>query len=269
MASNARAERVDSGLRKLIANLLPDNPSLSEQELEELEAQREDQWHRLRPELDDTGPSTQPDIHEVSDAIRKRLWRTRNSPEPAVRFSNIYSRLLTMPILERKGGILQLFYSLADQDEDDGEVEPPRAQALPQSPLAQPFSPFKADTARTPATATTAFQRPRSSLAEASSARLNQQSAPETAPKSLRDQYAGSRAETRPHTSQQIHQNSQTAAENQPGHTDDGILVNKSPSETMLLRDLPFTLQGLSTGNLAFSTGESMALPVQLPLPLV
>ena len=42
-----------------------------------------------------------------------------------------------------------------------------------------------------------------------------------------------------------------------------------APSEAQLLRDLPFTLQGLSSTNLAFSKSTSLNLPPNLPVPLV
>ncbi|KAF2753329.1 spindle pole body component alp6 [Pseudovirgaria hyperparasitica] len=41
------------------------------------------------------------------------------------------------------------------------------------------------------------------------------------------------------------------------------------PSETALLRDLPFTLQGLSSTHLAFKTSTVLKLPPRLPVPLI
>ena len=41
------------------------------------------------------------------------------------------------------------------------------------------------------------------------------------------------------------------------------------PSEAALLRDLPFTLQGLSTTNLPFTDTSILKLPATLPLPLI
>ena len=41
------------------------------------------------------------------------------------------------------------------------------------------------------------------------------------------------------------------------------------PPEHQLLRDLPFTLQGLSSTNLTFADESSLALPPTLPLPLI
>ena len=41
------------------------------------------------------------------------------------------------------------------------------------------------------------------------------------------------------------------------------------PTEPALLRDLPFTLQGLSSTNLAFSSSAALKLPQTLPVPLI
>jgi gamma-tubulin complex component 3 len=41
------------------------------------------------------------------------------------------------------------------------------------------------------------------------------------------------------------------------------------PSEPSLLRDLPFTLQGLSSTNLAFESSATLKLPPTLPVPLI
>ena len=45
--------------------------------------------------------------------------------------------------------------------------------------------------------------------------------------------------------------------------------VTKRPTESMLLRDLPFTLQGLSTLNLPYGSEKELYLPTNLPLPLI
>lgn len=41
------------------------------------------------------------------------------------------------------------------------------------------------------------------------------------------------------------------------------------PSEAALLRDLPFTLQGLSSTNLSFKSASVLTLPPALPIPLI
>ena len=46
-------------------------------------------------------------------------------------------------------------------------------------------------------------------------------------------------------------------------------IKDSDPSEAALLRDLPFTLQGLSTTNLPFTDTCNLKLPATLPLPLI
>lgn len=46
-------------------------------------------------------------------------------------------------------------------------------------------------------------------------------------------------------------------------------IKDSDPSEAALLRDLPFTLQGLSTTNLPFTDTFNLKLPATLPLPLI
>ena len=45
--------------------------------------------------------------------------------------------------------------------------------------------------------------------------------------------------------------------------------LRETPSEAVLLRELPFTLQGLSTTNLPFISLTELAFPSNLPLPTV
>ena len=52
----------------------------------------------------------------------------------------------------------------------------------------------------------------------------------------------------------------------------DAALADKTtmgPSETELLRDLPFTLQGLSSSKLVFPSSTTLKLPANLPVPII
>ena len=60
------------------------------------------------------------------------------------------------------------------------------------------------------------------------------------------------------------------AAEHKSAMTPNPMTLKDSePSEAALLRDLPFTLQGLSTTNLPFTDTSVLKLPATLPLPLI
>lgn len=70
----------------------------------------------------------------------------------------------------------------------------------------------------------------------------------------------------------------QTFAKSAAGQRDDvalksGLLsknyMEVDPPEAALLRDLPFTLQGLSSSHLPFSSLKTLKLPVTLPPPMI
>jgi gamma-tubulin complex component 3 len=60
-----------------------------------------------------------------------------------------------------------------------------------------------------------------------------------------------------------------TAKEQMEAPSMEAMTVVQGPSEPALLRDLPFTLQGLSSTNLIFSSSRALKLPASLPVPLI
>lgn len=58
-------------------------------------------------------------------------------------------------------------------------------------------------------------------------------------------------------------------AKEQPVDTDSAEKSSMGPSEPALLRDLPFTLQGLSSTNLTFPSATALKLPANLPVPII
>ncbi|KAJ5591150.1 hypothetical protein N7450_005122 [Penicillium hetheringtonii] len=59
-------------------------------------------------------------VNNAPDLIKRKLRRENPSPDKAVRFANLYSRLLTQPVLSQKWGILYLLYKLSGNDEIHG-----------------------------------------------------------------------------------------------------------------------------------------------------
>ncbi|EDN02187.1 predicted protein [Histoplasma mississippiense (nom. inval.)] len=53
-------------------------------------------------------------INNAPDLIKRKLLRENASPDKAVRFSNLYSRLLTQPVLGQKWAILYLLYRIGE-----------------------------------------------------------------------------------------------------------------------------------------------------------
>lgn len=61
-------------------------------------------------------------MNNAPDQIKRKLLHDHDTPETAVRFSNLYSRLLTKPVLSRKWDILHLLWKVSgDVDEIVGE----------------------------------------------------------------------------------------------------------------------------------------------------
>ncbi|KAF1358431.1 spindle pole body component alp6 [Lizonia empirigonia] len=59
------------------------------------------------------------------------------------------------------------------------------------------------------------------------------------------------------------------AAKEQPQNGPHVDKATMAPSETELLRDLPFTLQGLSSSKLVFPSSTALKLPASLPVPII
>ncbi|PGH32570.1 hypothetical protein GX50_04604 [[Emmonsia] crescens] len=55
-------------------------------------------------------------INNAPDLIKRKLLRENASPDKAVRFSNLYSRLLTQPVLGQKWAILYLLYRIGENE---------------------------------------------------------------------------------------------------------------------------------------------------------
>ena len=184
------------------------------------------------------------------------VWRDHNAPEKAIQFGNLYSRLLTLPILTQKQAILHLLHRLAipSSDEASRGSESPRRYG---SPTHQNNHQALADTELR--------KRALSSLKDVSPARLN----------GLQDRSSNlhREVEDREPTGRRKGEDYELERPKRDGLGPAGHSKLSSngnvPSESDLLRDLPFTLQGLSSTNLSFTSSSVLSLPSNLPLPLV
>ena len=195
------------------------------------------------------------DVNQASDLIKKRLIQTNPSPDKALRFTNLYSRLLSIPVISQKWAVLYFLYQLGDQEQD------------PKPALTSPFkSPVKKQEKRhsgedrlptSPSYASRREERP-----------FQDAFAPEglmnlpTREGGQRDREEEAQAFSKNATVQQERVSIKTAllAEN---------YVEIQPPESALLRDLPFTLQGLSSTNLPFCSPSTLRLPISLPVPII
>ena len=145
--------------------------------------------------------------------------RENPSPDKALRFSNLYSRLLTQPVLSQKWAILYFLHQLAY-----GETSLP----LPPGPDFRFRQAVSRETG--PRDQTTS---------EANAIRDNEAASEKLAPPP--GKITSSPEEYNPF----------------------------EPTEQALLRDLPFTLQGLSSTNLSYASANTLLLPATLPPPMI
>lgn len=168
-----------------------------------------------------------------------------------MRFSNLYSRLLALPVLENKWAILYLLYQLADSPDPN--------EPLPLTPM-KPSAPNYRDVVKK-------HGRNRSKAIKAGFAVGDEQFKDAFQPdglKKLPQQEAKLAADDerppRGPTKRDVSLKSTLLASNYSSY---------EPPETLLLRDMPFTLQGLSSSILPITKQNTLKLPPTLPLPVV
>ena len=299
---SARPRRIDDALSQLVDSLTPplslsalgdDYPDDTEDALTAAEEQRhqrllERAWRTLDLHThsnDPTSPSGPAaygitrrgslaggeNINNASDLIKRKLLKENASPDKAVRFSNLYSRLLTQPVLSQKWAILYLLYRLSTPEDHDGNmdyddgrsrsppVEPANLQNMLRKGPTRQGRPLENDDDDGPAISSSASQIPARLERKASMRRQELERE--------KDVEFGAR-ETRPaRLPPDALRGEEPAPTPQPQSVQDGPRFR--PPEHTLLRDLPFNLQGLSSSNLEFTSSSTLKLPPSLPIPLV
>jgi gamma-tubulin complex component 3 len=178
------------------------------------------------------------DVHHAADLIRQKLVHENSRPDKALHFSNLYSRLLSQPVLDRKWAILYFLYRLSHSEAEALDAAP--------SPTPHPQPPLRQQSSDAPAF-NDAFSR--NGLP-----RVTDPDEPEPVRLPQTRERMPLRASTR-----SVEASPEPASSANPPD---------APTEAQLLRDLPFTLQGLSSTNLAFSE-SSLKLPSTLPVPII
>ncbi|KAH0292936.1 hypothetical protein M436DRAFT_69483 [Aureobasidium namibiae CBS 147.97] len=231
-----RGQRVDNALQQLLFRLIP----WRQDDDEALEDQRFDEALQAARQTLDEQPSSAAadDVHHAADLIRQKLVHENSRPDKALHFSNLYSRLLSQPVLDRKWAILYFLYRLS-------RSEPEALDAAP-SPTPRPQPALRQQSSDAPAF-NDAFSRNG----------LPRVPDPDD-PEPLRLPQTRERMPLRASTRSVVASPEPSASAN----------PQDAPSEAQLLRDLPFTLQGLSSTNLAFSD-SSLKLPSTLPVPII
>lgn len=238
-----KAQRFDDALSSLVDTLIP---TLQDEDEDAADERHEQALEHARDVIARQGdPRVVSDVQHAADLIKQKLRRDHAPPESVVQFSNLYTRLLTQPVLSQKWGILYLLHQLAESPASDAAEDTPGVQVDAGSNGRYGRGQDADD------------QTFKDAFAGAGLPRLPSH------PKVARDRPdsahgAGSRSRDRRKADQD--------GVPSPAPVKDS---DKGPSEAALLRDLPFTLQGLSATNLPFSSLTTLDLPPTLPLPLI
>ncbi|KAJ5594827.1 uncharacterized protein N7459_001035 [Penicillium hispanicum] len=231
-------------------------------------------------------------VNNAADLIKRKLRRENTSPELAVKFSNMYSKLLTQPVLSQKWGILYLLYKLSEDndptpDSGDGRRSPLMEEAHLQNILGRAgvrsrrdtgSRPIDSDDDEGPAVSSSASQVRRPLPAQPERQRpLRRDWGPdevETAPRGsfekVRDDPASRASNYDAVMTDRSGDERVDVASSNP-FTAAPLTSARSPEsvENGLLRDLPFNLQGLSSTNLQFQSPSVLKLPANLPSPII
>jgi gamma-tubulin complex component 3 len=205
------------------------------------------------------------------------LIKDNPSPENALRFSNLYSRLLTQPVLSQKWAILYLFYQLSDSDiiipnsnqnsrRLGRDIDGTETTHSPSPPRLRSGKEEKAfEDAFAPSGLPKPMESPqdRKRIAGLKPLQKREGAKSQTVPQiPVGEGLKEKKATSDGNGIQQEFMNLNSALIA-------GKYANIEPSETVLLRDLPFTLQGLSSASLPFTKTPGLKLPFTLPSPII
>lgn len=266
--ATSRAERVENALQSLLGRLVP--PQQAGEDEESADQRWEDANNFAAEEIERGDAQAVPaeDVNHAADLIKRRLIRNSASPEKAAAFGNLYSRLLAQPVLSRKWAILYFLLKTAEgteaiggseesgeeeegQEDDETSAEADMRETMPQVRRQEAKQDLRESRYEKPSEVfDDAFAR--SGLPRVSKA----QGPDSPAQPPLRDREKPMSARPR----------SRRDEETSPRKK---LETGLEPPESALLRDLPFTLQGLSSTNLPFADKRSLKLPPTLPVPLI
>ncbi|KAK3681468.1 Spc98 family-domain-containing protein [Podospora appendiculata] len=258
--SQDRGQRVSNAIDSLITHLIPVDPRDDEQTIQE----RHDACFELvRSIFERPGsPEVSADVNHASDLIKRKL--IQSNPTQALRFSNLYTRLLSLPVLNQKWAILYLLYQLSDSPDPNEPLplSPPRQpQQPPAQPPAQQRQPRYAEKEKSKVL--TPSPIPEEDAISEAFAPAGLKKLPTEKPRHSPDEeppvaQGPEASPTKP--ARDVSLKSLLLADNS---------VDFEPSERALLRDLPFTLQGLSSTTLPFAGETTLKLPTTLPSPII
>ncbi|KAI1389936.1 spindle pole body component alp6 [Hypoxylon trugodes] len=262
-----RTKRVDLSINRLISQLIPDDPRLNDEDAQ----QRHDLFFdEIKQQLNQPRPPPLADQNHASELIRRNLVQT--NPSQALRYSNLYSRLLALPVLNQKWAMLYLLYQLADSP-DPAEPDPVA------------FAEFQQEQKRRKQEEREEFSSSGPSNQESNGQHRRNKNSEDYRPTELRDVLKNPKDmksvdgdSQRPSTASGHRRNRDSKNEIPTTPKRDVSIKSKllannyneiEPSEPAILRDLPYTLQGLASTTLPFGKEYSIKLPSTLPPPII
>ncbi|KAI0383257.1 Spc98 family-domain-containing protein [Hypomontagnella monticulosa] len=271
-------KRVDLSINRLISQLIPDDPRLSHEDAQE----RHDLFfEEIKQQLNQPRPPPLADQNHASELIRRRLVQT--NPSQALRYSNLYSRLLALPVLNQKWAMLYLLYQLADSP-DPNEPDPV-AFAEFQQEQAKRRRQEERESFASSGPSNGPSNQGSSNLSRRDRERDRDPNPDEYHPTELRDvlknpkDMKSTEEDSQRNSSASDYKRSKETKEEPPNPPKRDVAIKSklladnyrdiNPSEPALLRDLPYTLQGLSSTTLPFNKEYSLRLPATLPVPLI
>lgn len=283
----ARPRRIDDALSQLVDSLTPPHPLttsgeyLNEDAAEALAAS-EEQRHRQNLDrawltIDSRPNASSPaglglgaeNFNNASDVIKRKLLSENSSPEKAVRFSNLYSRLLTQPVLSQKWAIMYLLYRLSGPTGGDGRS---RSPLMDEGGLQNMLMRGRNGAEREEESSEDEGPAPGSSASQRLSFRQDWEDSEGEFGGSLTQrpmENMPSRAPVNADGSDRTPAPEEQQKVPSPQKTSWNAQKLTVPSERGLLRDLPYNLQGLSSSNLEFASSSVLSLPPSLPIPII
>lgn len=201
-------------------------------------------------------PAISADSNHAHDLIKKKL--VQSNPSAALRFTNLYTRLLSVPVLQQKWAILYLLYQLADSPDPEEPLPLEAVRQIAENKKIEALRRTEQEPAPKPHRAPS---RQDEQFQEAFQPSGLRKLPPEEARRGPDDSRGDEDEDTQIPDARDV-----TLMKSKSLHDHQNEL---NPPETSLLRDLPFTLQGLSSTTLPFASDNSLKLPATLPPPLI
>ncbi|KAL6705029.1 Microtubule-nucleating Tub4p (gamma-tubulin) complex component [Coniothyrium glycines] len=242
-------DRVEHALNELLERVVPEYDDDDEETANERFAGA---FEFAMAELTAAGdPSLVPDVNHIASLIDRRVAGPERNVQKSARLHNLLSRLETQTVLDQKWRMLYFLYTLSQS--------PPAAEPVQED--ARTRSRPSTSSRPTPTTVPShafhdAFSKPG----------LPPLPLHTTPPKASPRPALIPEATEKP--KERRERRTQDTAKEQPA-LEQPVKVDMGPSESALLRDLPFTLQGLSSTNLVFPSSTALKLPATLPVPIV